>query len=259
MKNKTWTIETIKFKINGVCMNNCCFCIFNNDSRTLAIEDIKKVLDALPRSWKGQILINGGEPTLHRNIVEIGEYLSARCQDSCLGLGTNLRLFEKKNLKSDSILKSVMNHYDLVQIGCDDEHGNLEIVERLVPILSANGLKVYINCIKEYATEETILRLKTLDFKSGSKTRLSNVLDHSRFHNEKIKTVKRLCTKHQKEVLIGNNGEIYFCFKQDFIKSAGNIKNLGTDEIEKLLFHTPIEETYQACGICPHYEPMGET
>jgi cyclic pyranopterin phosphate synthase len=255
LNDNTKIIETIKFKINGVCMNNCCFCIFNSDSRTLTIEGIERVLAALPKNWNGQILINGGEPTLHRDIVEMGEYLSTRFPDSRLGIGTNLKLFEKKEIKSDSIFESLLKYYDLVQIGCDDEHMNLKIVESIVPILTANGLDVYINCIEEYATKETILRLKTLDLKYGSKTRLSKVLDHSLFHNENIKPVNRLCARIQKEVLINNDGEIYFCFKQDFTKSAGNINNLGIAEIEKLLFYTPITEPFKACSICPYYEP----
>jgi cyclic pyranopterin phosphate synthase len=256
LNDKTQIIETIKFKINGVCMNNCCFCIFNNDPRILTIKDISKVLTALPKNWKGQILINGGEPTLHRDIMDIGKYLSTRFPDSRLGIGTNLKLFEKKELKSDSIFTSLLQYYNLVQIGCDDEHMNLEIVESIVPILTANGLDVYINCIKEYATKETILRLKALDLKYGSKTRLSNVLDHSLFHNENINLAKRLCARNQKEVLVNNDGEIYFCFKQDFTKSAGNINNLGIDDIEKILFHTPITEPFKACSICPYYEPV---
>lgn len=255
MKNKKESLGTIKFKINGLCMNRCCFCIFNNDSRILSMEDIEKVLYAVPDDWKGQILINGGEPTLHENIISIGEYLSARYENSRLGLGTNLRIFEKKNPKSDSIFKSIIDHYNLVQIGCDDEHRNLEIVERLVPVITANGLDVYINCIQEYATEETVLRLKELDNISGSKTRLSSVLDHSRFHREDITHADKLCARRQQEVLIGNDGEIYFCFKQDFLRSIGNIRNLEVNEINELLFHSTIKEPYSACSVCPHYEP----
>lgn len=259
MKSKKHTLETIKIKINGSCMNRCCFCIFNNDSRILTITDIEKVLGAVPDDWRGQILINGGEPTLHTNIIEIGEYLSTCCQDSRLGLGTNLRIFEKNSPKSDSIFKSIIDHYDLVQIGCDDEHRNLEIVESLVPVLTSNGLEVYINCIQEYATEETVLRLKELDNNSGSKTHLSNVLDHSRFHLEDITQIDKLCARRQQEVLIGNDGEIYFCFKQDFLTSIGNIRKLQVDGISELLFHSKIKEPYYACSVCPHYEPEVNT
>ena len=259
MKSKKHTLETIKFKINGSCMNSCCFCIFNNDSRILTIEDIEKVLDAVPDDWRGQILINGGEPTIHKNIIDISKYLSVRCESCRLGIGTNLLIFEKKSLRTDSILRSIIDHYDLVQIGCDDEHRNLEIVESLVPVLTANGLEVYINCIEEYATEATVLRLKELDNISGSNTRLSNVLDHSRFHRENITQVDKLCARRQQEVLIGNDGEIYFCFKQDFLKSIGNVRDLQVDEINELLFHFKIKEPYNACSVCPYYEPEVNT
>lgn len=63
-----------------------------------------------------------------------------------------------------------------------------------------------------------------------------------------------LCKKRQREILIDADGEIYFCFKQSFEKSLGNVKDMSVSDIHKIFFETEINYFYNACIKCPYYE-----
>lgn len=247
-------INTIKIKITNFCMNNCSFCIFHKRTNQLSFEVVDKIINSIPEIWQGQLVINGGEPTLHKNFIQISELLRNKFPKNRFGLGTNLRIFEKQTKKSTNIFNAIIKNYDLFQIGCDAEHKNIEIVEKLVPIFRHNNKDVYINCIEEYSNIEINKRLKNLDNNFGSKTLFSPVLNHNEHTILEAVNEKQLCKKRQSDILIDADGEIFFCFKQSFEKSLGNVKNANIKELHSIFFETNIDYMYNACYKCSYYE-----
>lgn len=248
------SIKTIKIKITNYCMNSCTFCIFHKRNSKLNIDNIVKIFSVVPNDWKGQILINGGEPTLHVDFIKMSEYIRKLYPENRLGLGTNLRLFEKSSKRIEEIFNAITELYDLFQIGCDLEHNNIDIVEKLVPVLRNKNKDVYINCLKDFSNEQIDKKLLMLDERYGSLTKFSSVFNHNENITEHNKNKKQLCKKRQRDILIDADGEIYFCFQQSFETSLGNIKNLSQNKLYSVFFETTIDYSYNACYKCSFYE-----
>lgn len=246
-------IKTIKIKITNFCMNNCSFCIFHDKTEELKFHDIIKIIKAIPKIWKGQIILNGGEPTLHKDFIAITKYIRNTFPNNRFGLGTNLKLFEFQNQKTRKVFETMISNYDLLQVGCDNEHKNIEIVEKLVPVLRKNGKDVYLNCINEFSDKTIKEKLKALDNNFGSKTAFSPVLNHNEHYIFEDIKHKQLCSIRQNDILIDADGEIYFCFQQSFEKSLGNVKKKGNKELYSIFFETNIDYLYSACNKCPYY------
>ena len=247
-------LKTIKLKINSICMNSCRFCVFHNSKERLELADIRKILNVIPSTWRGQILINGGEPLLHANILQISHFLAQNFPNNRRGIGTNLRYFEICSIKKKKMFDKLVEYYDLFQIGCDDEHNNIDVVGKLVPIIMNFKKDVYINAITEFCNRKTAKRLLDLQMKTGCEVNFSPVFDHSNNHfsQNETKEIKSLCKKRNSDVLINSDGEIYKCFKQDFSISLGNIKNLEELDIKQILFVKDIDFPYFACNLCLH-------
>jgi len=246
-------LQAVKLKINGRCMNSCRFCVFHSRDELLELADVQRVVEALGEHWRGQVILNGGEPTIHPRFVEIAEGLNAMAPGLRRGLGTNLRLFEAHRPTRQREWCTVISCFSLVQVGCDDEHANIDIVELRVPELRAEGLEVYINCLDGYYSARTRDRLLALDARVGSRTRFSSPLVHANFSADKPHPDARyLCDKRRREVLIDCDGSIYFCFHQEFIEPAGNLHHLDWRPLADLLLLGAPERPYRACAACPY-------
>lgn len=250
------SLRTVKLKINGRCMNRCCFCVFNNRSEQLEDGDVSRLLRVIGKEWKGLLVINGGEPTIHPRFQEISYVLAGDARANRRGVGTNLRLFERRSSQSERIWSTILDCYDIVQIGCDDEHRNLDVVEQRVPELRSAGKEVYIQCAAEFASRRTHRRLRELDDQTGSRTRFTQVTNHGNYRaSDPVPPRKFLCDKRRREVLIDCDGEIFFCFQQDFSTSEGNFFQLDDTELRHLIFNRVPTEPYRSCPDCSRRSP----
>lgn len=254
-----YRLKTIKFKINGICMNKCRFCIFHDNPARLDYRDMDKVMGVFPRDWRGQILINGGEPVLHPDIADISARLASNHTRQRRGIGTNLLYFKNRNAARQSLFTHILACFDLFQIGCDDEHKNIDVVERIVPEIIAAGKEVYINCLLEYCSKDTRARLEKLDQQHGSVTRFVHAKDYTalaRMHLDRnLDTLERApCSRRYKEVLIDCDGKIFFCFNQEFADSSGNIHDMTNNALRQVLFEDEIKYPFRACKSCQFYK-----
>jgi len=254
-------LRTIKVKINGRCMNACRFCTFHGRKERLEWEHVERVLRAAPGDWRGQLLINGGEPTLHPRFVSIARRLGALRPRLRVGLGTNLRLFERMasgRQVSDRVIErwtALCSCFDLVQIGCDDEHRNLRVVRRLVPRLREQGVEVYLNCLLEAASEQIRSSLRTLDRQTGSITRFGHVTPRGEARpSGPVSSAPGLCVKRRRELLVDCDGALFFCFNQELARPVGMLQALGRGELRALVrYHVPAQP-YAACASCDRFE-----
>jgi len=255
-------VQTIKVKINGRCMNACRFCTFHGRPERLEWAHVARVLHAAPEGWTGQVLVNGGEPTLHPSFVAIAQALHALRPGCRVGVGSNLRLFERMAegfVVSPRVLarwKVMLACFDLVQIGCDDEHRNLDVVVRLVPELRARGVDVYLNCLLEAASEGTLARLRALAERTGCHVRFSHITPRGtqrRSESEPASDV--LCAKRCRELLVDCDGALHFCFNQELERPVGNLHALDDEALRRLVRGYVPAQPFGACGSCERFQP----
>lgn len=102
---KTKIIKRIfYFNITYGCNSNCIFCYSHNthhnsiSSNEISIQDFSKYLENKNISSKDRIIINGGEPLLHTNIIELLNYIkNYKCEKL---IYTNGRLLSKIDLST---------------------------------------------------------------------------------------------------------------------------------------------------------------
>ena len=255
-------VQVIKVKINGRCMNACRFCTFHGRPERLEWPQVSRVLRAAPEGWRGLVLINGGEPTLHPRFVTIAERLGALRPGLRVGLGTNLRLFERMAAgvaTPDGIRarwRAILACFDLVQIGCDDEHRNLDVVERLMPSLREAGHEVYLNCLVEAASPATQERLRALDCATGSQTRFAHVTPRGAERQRASEQGTRgLCARRRHQLLVDCDGAIHFCFDQELERPVANLHELDDAELREIVRHYVPLRPFEACPRCRSFAP----
>ena len=135
--------SVLKMKINGRCVNNCVFCLFHKDSNRLEVQDIANFFNKLTKPRFRRTDINGGEPTIHPHFLEICALLRQRFGGKIpLRLGINLIPLARRRDRSSTFAKrfeAVLDTFDVILVGCDDEHHNIEYLEELGPEIIQAG------------------------------------------------------------------------------------------------------------------------
>ena len=199
---------TLKIKITDKCNRKCEFCVFNNNSRDMTLDELKRVVEIVKDVRFSKLHINGGEPLVHKNFLEITEYTKKRFPDKTFVLGTNAVLLDG----NENLLTFVRDNYKEICIGCDDEHKNIDVLERVIPILKQReDIVVVVNSLIEYTSEDTFERINALKNKYGIIAVCNNV-----YHTKKGAPVnnlrKGLCKKQNSVIMIQENGDFYRCF-----------------------------------------------
>jgi GTP 3',8-cyclase len=248
-------LEKIKIKINGVCMNKCSFCQFNSNSDRLSTNDISQFWDKIHYvnySRFDRIVINGGEPTIHPEFNEITNLLYNKFKEKkILQLGTNLKLFERNNQKTKNKLDNIFNSYQKVSIGCDDEHNNIQIVEKLVPEFFRNGIKVNINSVIGYSSKSTKNRLLKLKDQYGVNLMFSPL---AHYYLKKTNLMNNgLCRDRRRDFLIDCNGNAFYCYQQELENPLFNIHEVNSSLLNYYLFEFVPNYQYKFCKYCERF------
>lgn len=247
-------IETIKFKINGRCVNKCSFCPFHSDPNLLEVRDIAHFFDLAGTKRPFNLVVNGGEPTLHPQFFDICSYLKEQHRGRMLlSLGTNLIPFSWTRGRYAGLRMAVYDTFHRIEVGCDDEHRNIEHLERFAPEIVESGIILDINVMADFCSEVTKRRILALKERYGLMVTFSDV-HHFYESRPTINDTSRPCKNLAHELMINCNGDAFFCFHQEMEKS---LFNLNTVTREDLLFyleeHDP--QMYRFCACCPRYVP----
>ncbi|MFC2159322.1 radical SAM protein [Actinomycetota bacterium] len=247
-------IKEIKLKINGHCINNCCFCPFHDDPHLLEAKDIANLFDMIRNLKFKLIIINGGEPSIHPRFKDICNYLKDQFKGvHPLGIGTNLIPLAWSKGRYNGIKELVLETFDRIEVGCDDEHLNIQLLERFTAEIIDAGIKLIVNVMSDYCSEETKQRILAVKDKYGVIVSFSE-LHHYYKQLPKINDVTKPCKKRARELMIDCNGDAFFCYRQEMENPLFNLFTVTEGELDYYLNeHDP--KSYRFCEYCARYCP----
>lgn len=260
---KYWSLATaemgrrasvVKIKINGQCVNKCSFCMFHDDPRKLEVEHLARLFDMMERPRYRRIDINGGEPTLHPRFIEISGYLKEQSQGRILlYLGSNLIPLAKPSRRAARFRQAALDTYDVISVGCDDEHHNIDCLEQLGPEIVESGHLLFVNVMEDFCSPETRRRVVALRDRIGMRVTFSKV-HHYYEERPLINDVSVPCNRRTKELLVNCDGNTYFCFHQEFEEPLCNLHTVSPERLNYVLneYDPP---PYRFCASCPCYKP----
>ncbi len=231
---------SIKLKINGRCVNKCSFCKFHDDPSLLEVKDISIFFEMIDGHRFRGIVINGGEPTIHPHFSEICDYLCERFKGKVhLMLGTNLIPLVRSSEKHRNIFKKVLTTFDHVEVGCDDEHRNIDILEQLAHDIIQHGLSMMVNVVTDYCSTQTLDRIKVLTQRLGIILALSDI--HHFYNGRPVRNKMSIpCRNRFRNFTIDCNGNAFFCYHQEFEQPLFNLFDVTKEEFNYYLrFHDP--------------------
>ncbi|HLP16289.1 MAG TPA: radical SAM protein [Bacteroidota bacterium] len=137
------------YKINLTCNFKCRFCnLWQDPQPGLPTEDVFKVLDNVGRSSIFLLSMEGGEPLLQPDFLEIVKY--ARRQPFYLMVTTS-----ERGLATKYPMRDLCKYIDFLHISIDEGHVNLEMFDELEEYVSF-GSSV---CVQTVVTNKDIDRL----------------------------------------------------------------------------------------------------
>jgi len=246
--------SVIKIKINGLCVNKCSFCMFHSDPRRLEVADLERFFDMLDQPGYRRIDINGGEPSMHPGFAEVCAFLRTRRTGGVrLYLGTNLIPFARNSEKYRRRWQAALDTYDIVSVGCDDEHGNIEHLENLGPEIVQSGRLLFVNVMEDHCSPETRQRVVALKERLGMRVTYSSVHHYPQAGRAQSNR-QAPCRRRTKELLLNCDGNAYFCFHQEFARPLFNLHTVTRQDLNYYLneYDPP---PYEFCAQCPLYSP----
>ncbi|MEU3783419.1 radical SAM protein [Streptomyces sp900129855] len=246
------TLKTAKIKITTKCNRHCDFCIFADGGQgvNMPVETFRTVLDRLDQVPFRQLHINGGEPTVHREFVELSALARERFPDRTMVLGTNAVTLARNT----RLLDATLAHYDQVLIGCDDEHGNYDEVLATVPVLRSAGKTVVVNSVLEAVDPAWLTRLADLCQEHGA-IQVTNHVHHIDV-GQPTNELRGLCDRYvDQHLMIEVDGSCYRCFNA-MAKYDSEFGVWDDDFAEKVF--APRTKHYGFCLKCHEYRDSGQ-
>ncbi len=241
--------DIIKIKITNRCNRNCSFCVFNNNDKDLSFDEFKDILEIIRHFDFNKFHINGGEPLINENFEVMVKYAKKIFPNKIFVLGSNLVAMNN----SPELIKFVKNNFDEICVGCDEEHKNIEILKRLIPILREDSnIQIIVNTLIEYCNPSLMDELKELKDKYGVILVTNHV--YHKIDGKPINNLSRGVCKQQgqKVIMIQENGDVYRCFNC-CIPDDKETNVHDSDFIERI--NTTRKNHYKFCGWCKKYEP----
>ena len=116
-------------KVSNVCASTCSFCDLWKEMRTnpqiLPKEDCFKIIDNMANSSVLVLSFEGGEPFLHKDILEILRYAASK------PLLTEVTCSARPDHFKRYPLKEAAPYIDFLHLSIDEGHENLELFDRL--------------------------------------------------------------------------------------------------------------------------------
>ncbi|MFB4269646.1 radical SAM protein [Nonomuraea sp. GTA35] len=247
----TRILKTAKIKITTKCNRDCGFCIFANGAQgeNMPVELFSTILDRLEPIPFRQLHINGGEPTVHRDFPELSRLARARLPETVMVLGTNAITLARNR----RLVATAVECYDQILIGCDDEHGNFEQVETVVPVLRQAGKTVVVNSVLEAIDEPRLGRLAALCDQYGA-VHVTNHVHHIDV-GQPTNQLHGLCARYlDQHLMIELDGSCYRCFNA-MAQEDSEFSVWDHDFAAKVF--APRRQHYHFCLRCHEYTDSG--
>ena len=242
--------DILKIKITGKCNRNCAFCVFHAADCEMDKETYLRFLDKSTAIDFDSFHINGGEPMLHKDFTDICKITREKFFKKKLVLGTNAILFENKKMR-DVVLET----FNEICIGCDDEHNNISYIKKWLPEMIANSNILFIiNSLNGYTSDEIFEDLENLRSQYPERIILVRNDVHHLEEGYSPHKLTGLCKQNNKQVIMVDElGNVYRCFNSK-VPDDVEFNFFDEDAIEKL--NTPRDFHYKYCPFCPLYFPV---
>lgn len=252
-------LTTAKIKITTKCNRNCDFCIFaaRNQGVNMSRDTFTAILERLAEIPFRQLHINGGEPTVHKDFDALSRQARAAMASRVMVLGTNVITVARNK----RILNAVLECYDQVLIGSDDEHQNYDHVAVAVPLLRRHGKTVVVNSVIEGASPQRLTWLKDLCDQHGA-VHVTNHVHHIDV-GQPTNQLQGLCLRnHDRHLMIQEEGSCYRCFNamstvdSEFtVWDPGFARKVFAERVDHYRFCLRCHE-YQDSGMAPAAAPV---
>jgi cyclic pyranopterin phosphate synthase len=244
-------LTTAKIKITTKCNRDCDFCIFaaRNDGVNTSRDTFHAILSRLADIPYRQLHINGGEPTVHKEFVDFSRAARAAARDRTNVLGTNVITVARNHRIMDAVLEC----YDQILIGSDDEHQNYDHVATAIPILRAHGKTVVVNSVLEGISTERLAWLRDLCAEHGA-IHVTNHVHHIDV-GQPDNTLRGLCHRNRDQhLMIQEDGSCCRCFNA--MSTIDSEFTVWDNDFAEKLFHDRATH-YHCCGKCHEYQDSG--
>ncbi|MGC9122645.1 MAG: radical SAM protein [Thermoplasmata archaeon] len=127
------------YKVTHSCNLKCPFCnVWNNPVKMLNTKEAFKIIDRLAESTITVLSLEGGEPLLRKDILDIVKY--AHDRSFYLFMTTNGLLLD------NSPIKEMAKYLDFLHISIDEGHNNLFLLDKLKYYVD-QGLKITVQTV----------------------------------------------------------------------------------------------------------------
>ena len=253
MSEPVRTLKTAKVKVTTKCNRACDFCIFADANRgtNMPFALFMDVLSRLSSINFSQLHINGGEPTVHRDFSRISVEGRRATNGRVMVLGTNATTIARNARLMDVVLEN----YDQILIGSDDEHQNFEELAVAVPILVGSGKTVVVNTVIEGVTPERLAWLAGLCNEHGAIHVVNHV--HHLDVGQPANDLRGLCLRNEDQhLMIQEDGSCYRCFNA--MAEVDSEFSIWDPHFVAKLF-APRRSHYSFCLRCHEYLDSGES
>jgi hypothetical protein len=152
-------------------------------------------------------------------------------------------------------LHGVIDTFDVLQVGCDDEHHNIDAVEQLAPVVVDAGLRLRINVLSEFCSSDTRQRILAIRDRYEAPVSFS-ALAHDYRSLPVSNRLTEPCTDRMRQFLLDCNGNAYFCSQSEMEDPIFNLHSVEPDRIEGLVYHENPASFYRFCECCEKYRPQ---
>lgn len=244
-------LRTAKVKITTKCNRDCDFCIFSarNQGINMPLDTFTKILDRLALIPFQQLHINGGEPTVHKQFIELSDLARQRLPHAVMVLGTNAITLARNR----RLMAATLRCYDQILIGSDDEHRNYDALAAAVPILRAAGKTVVVNTVLEATDTERLAWLGRLCADHGA-IHVTNHIHHIEAGQPHVE-LRGLCHRYRDQhLMIEPDGSCYRCFNA--MSRIDSEFSVWDDDFADQVFAERTRH-YRFCGRCHEYSDSG--
>jgi len=139
-------------QLTRICNQSCRFCSNPSNNKLLELEKAKKIINYYAKNKAQGIILTGGEPTLHENIVKIIEYskkLNLKVRLITNGSKTSNYSYFKKLVDAglDLIHISIYSHIEKVQEYLTRTKGSLNNILKSIENARKLGIALNINTV----------------------------------------------------------------------------------------------------------------
>lgn len=237
VENSLVAPTTVFFLITNKCNLRCKHCfvsdsLLNKSYDELNMDIIKKIVDDIKKSNVFKIIITGGEPFLHKNILDVLEYINVTSKIP-IQINTNGLLITQEIIQEFKRRKILPLHFTISIEGYEEIHdsvrgkGNFIKVIKAIELLKNNNFEILLNITSKNTIIKNINKIIDLIKK----------LEIRRF-NFAVLRPTGMTLKHTDEYYNFSLNEYY-----DFLKKIRNVqKEIGLKEYTENLDNALIYE-----------------